>query len=184
MKLAVALPHQGSIKTKTVISLVRMFKSLPFEYNFLTQEGSVLHENRRRLVKKAQELEATHLLFVDSDMSFEPDAVLKLLAHEKDIIGVHCNKRGLPLRTTVVLKPGQRELKDLDTCNALGTGFLLINMEVFKKISEPWFFWGLDESGDTIEGEDHWFCRKAKEAGYDIWVDLTQKVGHEGSYIY
>src|SRR3990167_277434 len=182
IRLAVCTPHTGTIKTKTVLSLFRMFKAFPHEYNFLTQEGSVLHDNRRRLVKGAQKMNATHLLFVDSDMTFESDAVLKLLAHDKDIIGVHANCRALPLKTTVELKPGQTELKELDTCNAIGTGFLLIKMEVFNKIKEPWFFWKLAESGDTIMGEDHWFCEKAKESGYEIWVDTKIKIGHLGEY--
>lgn len=184
IKLAVGMLHSGTIKTRTVISLLRMCKGLPFEYNCFFQEGSVLHQNRERLAQKAADGGFTHLLFVDSDMTFEPDAILKLLAREKDIIGTHYNCRALPLKTTVELKAGQTELKELDTCNALGAGFLLIKTEVFKKLSHPWFFWEVNEKGETTLGEDHWFCKKAREAGYEIFVDISIPIGHEGSYVY
>lgn len=179
------MPHAGTIKTRTVLSLIKMFRNLPFDYNFITQEGSVLHMNRERIVLEALKGNYTHLLFVDSDMTFEPDAIIRLLAREKDIIGVHCNLRSLPLTTTVELKPGQTEIKgELDICNAVGAGFLLINLEVFKKLKRPYFFWELNEDGDTIKGEDHWFCAKAREAGYEIFVDVSVKIGHIGNMIY
>src|SRR3990167_9005761 len=129
VNLAVCMPHTGAIKTKTVLSLCKMFKVLPFEYNLITQEGSVLFLNRRRLVKKAQEMNATHLLFIDTDMVFEPDAVLKLLLHKKDIIGVHVNCRGFPLQTTVRMTEEQKKAMNgtLAKCDAVGTGFMLIN---------------------------------------------------------
>ena len=70
------------------------------------------------------------------------------------------------------------------TCDAVGTGFLLINLDIFKKLKEPWFFWKTNEQGEVVEGEDYWFCRIAKEAGFEVWVDLTIKVGHIGDYIF
>ncbi len=179
VKLGVAIAHSGTIKIKTMMSIVAALKRATYEWNILEQQGSVIHVNRERLVKHAIKLGLTHLLFVDTDMSFGPDAVDKLLADNKDIIGVHYNCRSLPLQTTL---RGVKEDKNLTQCEAAGTGLMLINLDVFKRIPEPWFFFKVVE-GEHF-GEDYNFCEKAKEAGYPIWADLSIAVKHEGSYFY
>lgn len=116
------------------------------------------------------------MLFVDSDMSFAKDAVLNLLKRKKEIIGANYHKRKLPLEATV---QNPKKLTGLTTCDSVATGFMLIDLNIFKDLKEPYFFWG--QNG---ESEDFWFCRLAREAGYKIWCDLSVKVLHEGSYLY
>lgn len=175
-RLAICIPHTSTIKTKTVESLFAMCKSLPFEHYLLTHEGSMLHVMRERLVKKAIDLKCSHLLFVDSDMSFAKDAVLKLLKRNKKIVGANYHKRKLPLEATV---QNPKKLTGLTTCDAVPTGFMLIDLSVFKDLKEPYFFWG--QNG---ESEDFWFCRLAREAGHQIWCDLSVPIGHVGEFIY
>lgn len=189
MKLAIGIPNMGDIKQQTVFSLVRMLKDFPHDYDVIFKQGSVLHQMREDIVKKAIELNCTHLLFLDSDMCFEKDAVLRLIAHDKDIIGVNAHLRKLPLTSTIKASPNKVEKiengeYELTTCNAVGTGFTLIKLDVFKKLSHPWFFWKSNKKGELVMGEDFWFCKKAREAGYKIWVDLTIPVGHIGNYIF
>ena|SRR3990167_5781 len=190
LSVAIGIPNTGTIHTKTVSSLVGVIRTLPCPNALLMQEGSVLHWNREELVKAAKRLNATHILFVDDDMVFEKDAASRLLARGKDIVGVHYNCRKFPPTTTVHMdeKKKKRIKRDnpsgFTTCDAVGTGFLLINLDIFKKLKEPWFFWKTNEQGEVVEGEDYWFCRIAKEAGFEVWVDLTIKVGHIGDYIF
>lgn len=181
MKLAIGIPHTGTLKTRTVSCLVSMIKELPFEYNVLFQEGSILHINRERIVKKAIDLGCTHLLFLDADMYFEKDAILKLLKHNKDIIGANYHLRTIPAVATV---KNPKKLKGLTECDAVATGFLLIDLNVFKKLPQPYFFWQSNDKGELVEGEDNWFCRIAREAGFKIWCDLSVNIGHIGEYIY
>ncbi len=176
MKLAIAIPNTGTIKSQTAFALCRMLKDFPYDYDVLFHEGSMLHIMRERLTKKAIDLRCTHLLFLDSDMTFDKDAVLRLLKRNKDVVGANYHKRKLPLEATV---QNPKKLSGLTTCDSVATGFMLIKLDVFKKITEPWFFWG--ENG---ESEDFWFCRKAREAGYKIWVDLTIPIKHIGDYQY
>ena len=182
MKLAVATPSTGTIKTKTVGSLIAMCKNLPFEYYFLSHEGSIIHHMRERLVKKAIELECTHLLFVDSDMQFEKDAVMRLIERDKDILGADYNRRKLPLESTaVLLGDGEGDLRE---AVSVGTGFMLIKLSIFDFLPEPWFFWESNQSGELVTGEDYWFCRLARKHGFEVWADLSVKVLHCGDYLY
>ena len=57
-------------------------------------------------------------------------------------------------------------------------------MSVFKKLSHPWFFYEHDDKGNLTVGDDAWFCRKARKAGFKIYCDPTIEVGHVGEYTY
>lgn len=180
----------GAVKTRTMFSVIRMLKRLPFEWKFMTQTGCLIHENRRILVERAKEEGCTHILFIDSDMTFDEDALERLLERDKPIIGVDTNMRAIPLTSTVkrLDEKGNmiwEEFPDgLVKCAGVGSGFLLLELSVFDSIEKPWFFFETDETGKTLWGEDMWFCRKASKAGYNIWCDRTVKVGHIGDYEY
>lgn len=183
MKLAIGIPNTGTIKSHTAFCLCRALKDFPYEYDVLFKEGSILHWNRESLAKKAIELGATHLLYLDADMSFDKDAIVRLIKRNKDIIGGAYNLRRLPSVTTVKSDKPLGKGK-LVTCDAVGTGFMLVKTDVFKKLSHPWFFWESDDKGEVLTGEDYWFCRKARQAGYKVWVDLSIKLGHIGDFSY
>lgn len=175
IKLAIAIPSTGTIKSQTAFSLCRMLKDFPHDYTILFKEGSVLHWMREELVQTAIEGKCTHLLFLDSDMTFEKDAVVRLLKRKKHIVGADYNVRKLPAKSTAILFNGNKPLRE---AKSVATGFMLIDLSVFKNISKPWFFWG-----ENL-GEDYWFCNKAREAGYKVWCDLEVKVGHLGEMVY
>ena len=178
-KLAISIPSTGTIKSQTVFSLCRMLKGFPYEYTVLFHEGSMLHVMRNRLIQKAIDEKCTHLLFIDSDMMFEKDSAIRLLKRNKDIIGVNYHKRKLPVEA-IVQNP--KKLQGLTTCDAVGTGFMLIRLDIFKKLEQPWFFWAYAD-GEPV-GEDFWFCAKAREMGYNIYCDMGLKMGHIGDFIY
>ena len=178
----------GTVKTKTMFSVAQLIKKYP-DSNLVTWEGCNVHQARINIVKEAQKGDCTHLLFVDSDMVFKPETVEKLLGYDKDIVGADYNMRELPLKSTVKIhdKQGNQIFEPstdkLYECVAIGTGFMLIKMEVFKKLTYPWFFYEQDRNEMTM-GSDMWFCNKAREFDYQIWADPTLAVGHIGDYIY
>lgn len=188
--IAIALPTGGSIKTQTVFSLVRMMKETQYRWKFMTQTGCLIHKNREILVERAIEEKCSHILFVDTDMSFDGNALDKLMAREKDIIGVASHLRKTPL--TYVLRNEDEEgnriweehTNGLIRCAGVGTGFLLINLNVFKKLDHPWFFFKSNDKGDLVCSEDMWFCEKARKVGYDVWCDKNVPVGHIGEYTF
>lgn len=183
MKLAIAIPHTGNLKPQMVYSLLGLVKSLKCEYLTLLQEGSILHAQRENLVKKALELKCTHLLFIDSDMVFEKDAFERLMKRKKDIVGVTYNVRRLPLQK-IQWKAIGKPKRDFYEVEAVPAGFMLIDLNILKNLLHPWFFWEVDELGNPVTGEDCWFCTRAREKGYKVWVDLSLKIGHVGDNIF
>lgn len=183
MKLAIAIANSGTIKTKTFESLFSLVRTLKCSYYLLTQEGSVLHQIRESLVFKAMELKCTHILFIDSDMIFEKDAFERLMKRNKDIVGVVYNMRKNPPQA-IQWKAVNKPKGDFYEVEAVPTGFMLINLKVFEKLKHPWFFWEVNTLGETVTGEDFWFCSRAREKGFKVWVDKSLKIGHLGDWIF
>jgi hypothetical protein len=69
--------------------------------------------------------------------------------------------------------------------DGIGCGVMLISRETLEKIEKPWFFFELLPENKLL-GEDIYFCVKAKDAGIDTYIDhdLSQEIGHVGSYTY
>jgi len=169
---------------KTAFSLVHAVNNKrDFDINFIMEMSCDIIGARCRLVHKARELKATHLLFVDYDMFFAPDTIQKLLDNDKDIVGAAYNFRSLPKKSTA-FPLDEENAQGLYKCHAIGTGLMLIKMEVFDKVSEPWFQFGRDASGNMVRGEDVHFCLEAQKVGYDVWADDTLTVNHLGEYAY
>lgn len=66
-----------------------------------------------------------------------------------------------------------------------GMGWMLIKYNVIEKIKYPWFHRELTKIGNVsdISSEDVNFCKNLQDAGFDIYIDTTIKVGHEKSFI-
>ena len=159
-------------------------------------QGSLVYDARNELVNQAIKYNAKFLLFVDSDMSFEREALQKLLDLDADIAtGLYVERSGIKHRPTVYKHIDIRtkeheavrehftkdEIKDHFEVEGCGMGFCLIKTEVFKTI--------LATYGDCFQpicglGEDLSFCWKAKQCGFKIMCDSTFELGHIGEYIY
>ena len=139
---------------------------------------------RNMIVEKTREDPSyTHLLFVDDDQVFPPDALNKLLSHDKDIVGAQIFKRRPLYEPCVYTLRGSKYFPILVNkfaeVDAIGTGMMLIKTEVFNKIEYPWFETVYDEE-KTHWSVDFMFCKKAKKLGYKIYCDPTIEIGHLG----
>jgi len=185
----------GTVKADTAMSLARLVGAHPREIglSILHIEGCYVSLSRNmaaRLALKSEE-KFTHLFFLDSDVTVQADALVKLLGHQKPIVAAMYNRRMLPAAPPVwvgdeksarLIKPG--EVPDsLFKCYAVPAGVLLIDLTVFGKIAKPWFLVDI-RPDDTHTGEDIWFCKQAHRAGFDVWCDPTIPVQHIGDYPY
>jgi len=176
--IAICTPTRDTVNAGFAFDLVRLVQRYS-DSLFIISQGTLLPNQRTQLTKKVLESLFSHILFIDSDMRFPEDTVMRLLAHGKEIVGANCKQRQADLTTTGIDSEGKTGLEEVEK---IGFGVTLIDTRVFTKIAEPWFATPFD--GEQFVGEDIFFCHKAKEAGLQIFVDhdLSKEVGHVGSY--
>ena len=186
-KITVGLPSYDHIKTETVISLLELQARSTLPLRFVLNQSLYIDYNRNQLVDVALGSGSSHLLFIDSDIQFLPDGPTRLLAHDVDIVGGYYNTRGgnNPIRC----KDAEGRLVTPEplpdhtfACHVLPTGFMLIRLECLKRLERP-YFQVITHAHGTV-GEDVVFCKKASDAGIDIWCDPTIPLGHVGKKIY
>lgn len=144
---------------------------------------------RNIMVHQALETNCTHFFTLDDDMAFSPDTLIRLLEHDKDIVSAFYLMRAWPHQPILfneVKEDGgciwyYPEDKDKGLISILncGLGCVLINMDVFKKMPEPWFTLGEYE-------KDHWcdditFFNRARKLGFNLFCDLDVVTGHMAS---
>lgn len=155
-------------------------------------EGSGISANRERLVVDALETDVTHILFIDEDMGFAPNA-LHVLA-EKKLPLVGCNYKirvkGKGFTALAFDKKARivtnKESSGIEKCYYTGFGFCLIEREVFEKVARPWFLIGYNTDIGLYTTEDAGFARQLKDAGITWYVDhdASKLVWHVGNYNY
>lgn len=176
------------------------------EYEILDPDYSAslyVQENRNLLVDLAIQRGADWLLQIDTDESFEPHALRQLMqTAEKckaDIVtGLYTNAmlapEGAPggfLMVDMIFREvanGEYEniVPPSDTrpfmVDAFGSGFMLTRTSVYERIEWPWFWLDMitptGKDRPQIMNEDIAFCRKAREAGYQLWCDPTVEAIH------
>jgi hypothetical protein len=153
--------------------------------------GTLIANQRHELVLAAKEWGATHVMFIDSDIEFQPYHVLDLIDFNELIVGAAYSKRVAPFITTAWHKiydwnshvdiSNQIDSHIQVECMALG--FCLINMSVFEQLELPWFILGYDKTVNQYTGEDIEFFRQCNEVGIPIWLDVatTCELGHLGT---
>ncbi len=162
-----------------------------------TSSGTLLSAQRQDLAKSAIEAGCTHTLWLDSDMRFPKDTIVRLLQHDTGIVCANYAKRRFPTEPIAVRKNTTDEdaktiqrvytedhstgLVDVDYC---GMGVMLVKAEVYKTMEYPWFAIPWVPNAQDYMGEDVWFCRRAAENGTITYIDqdLSKEVHHIGSF--
>lgn len=207
-KVAVCYPSSDNVNAAFVTS---MFKFIVKNKTPITRIINVVSSriafNRNGCIEQALETDATHILFIDADMVFPTNALEKLMAHDLDIVGATASRRGEDDDAIGFTFNGERLSVPSPPIKMLWMGppFMLIKMDVFKKLKKPWFaeppWWMMNPEYDIngtlrVSGheafpeclvpEDQYFCLRAQQSGYDIWCDieLSLEMKHYGSKAY
>ena len=109
-KVAICIPSLGSPSLKTWTSVNNLVKprkggQLEGQTHFITVEDRPVDDARQWLTREALSVEGlTHVLWIDDDMEFPPDALQRLLAHDQAIVGGLCFNRRSPAYQPIVAK--------------------------------------------------------------------------------
>ena len=184
-RVCVAFPSGDLVNVRFVKSLLDLFHYSSgsidiFWSNFV---GSRITENRNNLVRMAQEGSADYILFIDSDMTFPPDSLVRLLSHDMDIVCATASKRNEECRDMIGIPTDSADgitSKVLVEMESIGLPFMLIKMSVFDKIKKPYF--AEPENGEDLIPEDAYFCNKVRGERFRIFCDLplSLHMGHLG----
>lgn len=175
---------------------------------FGVRSGALLAAARNQVVRQFLDQDvADWLLFIDSDMTFERDALEQLFKHadpqKRPILGGLCfgldyETGPFPVVYQLVNTPDgpmthRPDKLDRDTglmqVDATGTAFLMIHRSVLVDVLDrgfskayPWFQ-ETELGGGNPVGEDIAFCLRARTLGYPITIDLDLRIGHKKDQI-
>lgn len=195
--------HEGCFISMLKYMATAQRLGLNFTIDTMVNE-SLIPRGRNSLVAKMLYFEpkSTHLMFIDSDIGFEPEEIFKLILADKDVSGGLYPKKALPISYVVNKVPNAEKDGNLIEVMNLGTGFMLIKREVLEAMikQHPELHYqdniGLDPKYDPFKyalfdteidpvtkeylSEDYLFCKRWREMGGKIWADLSITLTHMG----
>lgn len=207
--LHIGIPCYGGMMSEpTVTSLLRFILlaqqvGLNWSLDTMVNESLVTRARNNLMAKMMTNKTATHFMFIDADIRFEPDAILKMMACDKEVIGGLYPKKALPVNYVINLLPQTKVQGDIFTVDTMGTGFLLFKRQVYEKLIqahpeckyvddvglgkqyEPMMYSifdvAIDHRGHYLS-EDWLFCRRWSALGGEIWAHGKVLLNHVGHY--
>jgi len=171
---------------------------------FLRGESDI-QQGRNRCMAHFLASSCSHLLFIDADVGFTPDAVFRLLAHNRPIVGATYAKKVLgPVQFAVAPLDNGARTDALVEVAGLPGGFLMIQRGAAERMAgayghlayslrdggtpdgESWRghminLFGSEMSADgTRYSEDLSFCRRWRQIGGQVWLDPHILLEHWG----
>ncbi len=156
---------------------------------------------RNQMVTQFLETDCTDLIFIDDDLSFEPEGLNKILSHDVDIVGgsypMKTSEQGnYPVRLLCGVDGKPTVKNGLLECDGIPTGFMRIRRNVIEKMIEAYperefkdsrtdkvhyDLFACERENGTWWGEDFRFCQLAIRAGFKIWCEPNINFTHFGS---
>ena len=210
-----AMPCYDSVKVNSMLSVIKLVQQLAksgIECGINTYKSPLIHQARNYLTSVFLTTEYTHLLFIDSDVEFAPEAGLRMLVADKDIICTPYRAKNpdLTKHTYTVKFPDPKVVPILPgglvEIEAGPTGLMLIHRRVFEKIiknrpdlkiknsanqalketekSHSYYYNFFDFAFEDgyTMGEDVSFCNLVRKTGFKIYATTQWPTGHHGSY--
>lgn len=183
----VGVPSAGLWKAEMGVSLCNMIArttAAQVVAEVCGVQGCYVEKNRNTIVRLALEspTPVDGILWVDTDMEFPPDTLLRLMARQKHIVGCNYRERAAPHGYLGhFLDDDDRRCYrgGLHKMDRMPGGLMLVGMSVYHTLSPPWYRAPIEENDPR---DDYYFSLKAREAGFGVWcdMDLTRHVVHRG----
>jgi len=200
MKTLIAIPCMDTVPVEFMSSMINLKKTEDTFY--AVNVGSLIYDSRNSFVATAINKGYDRVLWLDSDMVFEPDLLERLSADmDKNNLDYVCGlyfKRKFPTSPVVYKaityqnEPGKPVVAKAEAyrdypegklfeCAGSGFGAVLTKTEMLKTV---WERFGPPFDPLQQLGEDLAFCYRAGQLGLKMWCDSSVIVGHAGKLIY
>ena len=217
LEIFFATPCYGGVVTDQYflsmfkLSQALMSHGISFRVTTLRNE-SLVTRARNILAAMFMESTASHLFFIDADIEFDVDGIMRALAYDKDILAAAYPKKALPVQYAINFKFTDPEKKRIRVENGAvevldaSTGYFCVKRRVFDKMREAYpelhyrndsnidpkfnkycysFFDTLHDPDDNrYLSEDYTFCRRWQKLGGEIWLDPNTHLNHVGTYTF
>jgi len=203
IKVAVATPSVGMMRTRYAVSLLRMYdyfirtpilglEDEPKQLGYLSLEGSMVYSGREKFVDDVVNGDYTHLLFIDDDMGFREDSLNILLSRQVPIVAVNYRMKVPPCHFTARKLDNSGWIETNPQSDSLeealfsGFGMCLMERQVLEKIAKPRFLPQYEPETQSYSTEDYTFFQKTREAGFPLLIDhkVSKRVYHIGNWFY
>jgi hypothetical protein len=201
MMIYVGIPMYGGAHGLFVRSLLSLQSHLTEKghtviFDIVT-DGSVLPKVRNGIVKRFIDSNANVLLFLDSDMCFEPQAIEKLINAPFDVSVANYRAKNNTVKYVAERINGYPAIDGFQQTHRAGTGIMAIKRQtidgmiakfpdlvyVDNEVLTPCLFDFKLEEGQYY-GEDYTFCERAESAGMEIYILSDCFTGHIGTTVY
>lgn len=204
MKLFVAIPaYSRSLTCETARSLLSeqgaaFVSGVELQVAFIPGT-SLITQARNQAVAEFLASDADRMVFVDADVAWEPGALLKIGAAQRDFVGGAYRFKTFVEDYPVHWIAERGELwADPDTgfleVAALPGGFLSLSRDVFSRLAAAFPERTYEHGGRIFhaffhcppgQGEDGAFCADWRAIGGEVWLDPTPTLTHvDGAHSY
>ena len=212
--LYIAMPCYDMVKIQTMISMVKFIAQLPkagIKMEVNTMKSPYIAYARNILTARFIQSDYDYLLFIDSDVEFEPECPLRMLVAQRDIVctpyRIKTNDPSITKYTTTV--------EDTQNVTILPGGFIeilqgpagmmMIHRRVFEKLIKErpdleiktdkhrdlfpkdlkiFSFWDCTFKDGIWTGDDIAFCNLARSVGFKLHANIESPLTHHGRYGY
>ena len=186
MKLMVAVPTTDYVHAEFMKCLVKLSMHLAkcgVDVDVHIVGGTLVYIARNRLAGRAISLGYTHVLWLDSDMTFDENILDDLLFCGKDMVcGAFVSRRppyGPCVYTDITDPANMKKDENFGTepfrVDGCGFAAVLTSVSLLDAVQANF---GTCFRPTEQYGEDLAFCDRVKQLGREIWCEPTVRPGH------
>lgn len=211
--IVIATPsHSGKFDYRYVTSLLQTFPLLSkngYSVRWIPVPNMVIEQARNLICCKFLAIGAQKIVFIDDDIIWNPNDLLKILSYPEYVVGGVYPKKQNTLNFSTSLTSKEQKDKNKNENGLIETdqipfGFLKIERQTLttmamklemksfpypnldeneSKYMFPFFQTDFTEDNGFIS-EDVFFCKKWIECKGQVWIDPTIQLGHIGNNVY
>lgn len=195
MKIYIAIPCMEFVNTDFMQSILMLKTPRDTQLDIGFTKGSLVYDARNQLCERAIRAGCDRIMWIDSDMVFDPDLLERLstrLDAGKEFVSGLCFRRKPPYSPAIFSDVGYKPVGDnqqesfvktyenypknaLFRIKAAGCAGTMMSVDLVKRIQQKF---GLPFSPIIGFGEDISFCLRAAELKTELWCDSSIKLGH------